>query len=99
MDAPTTEIEKPRPDFRADLDGIKQATLEPLSLARRSGLSRARIGFNGGFLSARSIRTWPATALTVFDRHSKAAFEQQQAWLLIVRAVEMSCLDHHRVMA
>ena len=28
--------------------------------------------------------------LTVFDRHNKAALEQQQAWLPLVRAIEMS---------
>jgi chromosome partitioning protein len=28
--------------------------------------------------------------LTVFDRHNKAALEQQQAWLPLVRAVELS---------
>jgi chromosome partitioning protein len=30
---------------------------------------------------------------TVFDRHSKPAFEQQRAWLPLVRAVEMSWDD------
>jgi hypothetical protein len=31
-----------------------------------------------------------AICLTVFDRHNRAALEQQQAWLPLVRAVELS---------
>jgi chromosome partitioning protein len=36
------------------------------------------------------------SGLTIFDRHTKAALEQQQAWLPLVRAVEMTCVATFR---